>query len=183
MCAAASLVEERFGGERSEYVKSSCHTPHCLAYEADVIGSFQHISMAYREFLLRGAKLRVEQFYGDALNLQCFQDRVYDFRFVVQSNTAVTQAMIGRYIFAVLCTREIEFVLYSCFRTHPLLVQARNHSFEEGSWTCLPGFAIRENHVTHHAAAAWHVGQSDKGIWIWYKAEFADRPHTLNRSK
>src|SRR5258707_2871309 len=60
MCAAASLVEERLGGKRSECVKSSCHTPRCLAYETDVIGSFQHISMMYREFLLRGAKLRVE---------------------------------------------------------------------------------------------------------------------------
>src|SRR5258708_13688283 len=57
MCAAASLVEERFGGERSEYVKSSCHTPRCLAYKANVIGSFQPITIVYREFLLPGAIL------------------------------------------------------------------------------------------------------------------------------
>ncbi len=114
--------------------------------------------MVYRQFLLRGAKFGVEEFDGDALGLQRFQDRVYDFSLVVQANTAVTEAAICGYIFAVLFTRKIKFVLYGCLGTHAMFGQSRSHAFEEGTRACFPGLAIRENHIAHHTAAARHIG-------------------------
>src|SRR5260370_2039768 len=99
----------------------------------------------------------MEEFDGNSLRFEGFEDGIDVFNLIVRANTAVTETIVRWNVASLLFTRKIELVLDRRFSAHAMVCQSLDHSFEESTWAGFPGRTIIEDHVTHHTSTAWGI--------------------------
>src|SRR6266567_707150 len=122
----------------------------------------------------------MDQFNGKAFELQSCQDGIDDLGLLIQADAAVAKAVICGNICAARVTGEVEFVLNCGLCMHTMYGEAGDHAFEEGTRAGLPGLAVQANHVAHHAAGVWYIGQNNESLWVGNEAKLADWSHALD---
>src|SRR5216110_1916109 len=101
----------------------------------------------------------MEQFDRDTICLQSSQNSIHDLGLVIETDAAIAETVIGWNICITLFTGKIKFMLDRRLSPHTMLSKTSNHTFKEGARASFPWCTICPNHVAHHAASIWDIGQ------------------------